>query len=111
MRQVLPFRAGDKADTENIKNGLKTIETRAGTVRYKDVKAGDTLVISCAGEKFEKTVKKVKHYDSIEALLTENDFKLIAPTAETVGDVYKMYASYPGYKDKIAKYGIMAFYL
>ncbi len=42
---VLRFRVVDKDNFLEIENGLKVVETRAATPKYREVKTGDTLVI------------------------------------------------------------------
>jgi ASC-1-like (ASCH) protein len=106
----LVFRKGDSS-FEAIRDGRKTVETRAASVRYAGIQKGDTLVMCCGRDKFEKTVKHVRHFGSIDDLLAEVPMVLVNPDAESKQDIYKMYQSYPGYEQKIAQHGLMAVYL
>ncbi len=106
-RLVLRFRAVDKDNFEEIRSGVKSIETRAATDKYRKIVKGDTLLIVCGKEKLEKKVKKVKIFKSLKALPR----KKIMPWTKSFAEMQTAYYSYPGYKDKIKKHGVIAFYL
>ena len=53
-KYTLRFRKTDKGIFNDIKHGLKTIETRAATDRFRPIKAGDILIFVCGKERFEK---------------------------------------------------------
>ena len=105
----LKFNASNKAIFDCIKDGSKPVETRAATSKYKNLKAGEVVTFSCAGETFTKTITKVTHFDSIEALLKKYKPEMINPKLATKEEIVKMYHSFPGYKEKIAGAGIVAF--
>lgn len=92
----------------DIKSGKKTIETRAATKRYGQIKAGDMLVLICGKEKFEKEVKKARIFKTIRALVKVHPIKTIMPGLKTEEELRGEYYSYPDYKDKIKKYGLIA---
>lgn len=108
MKHRLIFRASDKAEFQALVEGRKSIETRAATPKYRKVEVGDTLVISCGGEQIEKTVRHVSIYDSIDSLLANEKLAEIMPLAKDEAEARKAWHSYPGYDEKIAKYGIVA---
>jgi len=105
---ILKFRAIDKDIWQAIKIGKKRVETRAATVRYRNMKAGDIVIFSCQQQKFERQVKKVKIFKSIIALLKNYKVKDINPNFSTTQELVKMYSSFSRYKEKINKYGIIA---
>ena len=108
---TLRFRAVDKEIFDQIKDGSKPVETRAATVKYGPIEAGDELVFSCGGEKFSKKILKKEHYKSIDAMVKKIPFQKIMPDVGSVAEMKKIYASYSGYKQKIQEFGIFAFYL
>jgi ASC-1-like (ASCH) protein len=108
---TLRFRAVDKADFEAVRKGTKSVETRAATVRYKPIEAGDTLVFVCAGKKFSKKISKKEHFKSIDAMVKKISYKKIMPSVGSIEEMKEVYDSYPGYKEKIQKFGILAFHL
>ncbi len=108
---TLRFAKGNLTTFNHIKAGRKTVETRAGTVRYISIHKGDTLILSCAGKKIKKTVKKVTHFKTITALLKKYNPSLINPGVTTQKGMEAMYYAYPGYKEKIKEFGILAFEL
>lgn len=93
---------------KSIISGKKKVETRAATVRYKSVKAGDTLILICGKEKIRKKVKKANIFKSIEQLLKRYNIQDIHPGVKTKEELQDIYYSFPGYREKIKKYGIIA---
>ncbi len=108
---LLRFRAVNKDTFEALKSGSKKVETRAGTVKNTKIKVGDTLKFVCGKNSFEKDVAKVEHFKNIKALLKTYKPKDINPNLRTEGETIDMYYSYPNYREKIKKYGLVAFRL
>ena len=84
------------------------METRAATERYQNIKAGDVIILVCGKEIFQKKIKKVKIFKSIKSLIKTYPIKKIMPGMTTEKELRGAYYSYPGYKEKIKKYGIIA---
>ena len=105
------FREVDRARFEEVRNGPKTIETRAATEKYQAVKVGDELTFACGGDTFTKKVVKIYHWPSAEAMLAEVPLSKVMPDLETLAQVHARYASYPGYEEKIKQFGILGFEL
>jgi ASC-1-like (ASCH) protein len=105
---TLRFRSVNKKIFDAIRAGKKKVETRAATVRYRKIKKGDTLIFSCGKLRFEKKVKNAKVYKNIPALLKKYSFKTINPFVKSASELEKMYYSFPGYREKIKKFGIIA---
>lgn len=110
-RYILPIRGVDRDIYELIKSGKKKIETRAGSPKYKDIKDGDTIIFRCGKDSFERTAIKVKIFKSVEHLLKVYNYKDIDPRALGAAELKKLYNSFSGYKEKIKKFGIIAFEL
>ena len=108
---MLNIREGDRIIFDMIKSGEKSIETRAGTVKFRNVAVGDTLVIKCGKDRFEKEVVDIYTFKSIEELLDTLDLKEIMPQVKSVSEAEKIWYSFSGYKEKIEKYGLVAFRL
>ncbi len=105
------FRAVDRDGFEAIRSGFKPIETRAASPKYRNVVAGDSLVITCVKDKFTKRVKSVRHFPSLDSMFAELEIKKIDPFSSTVEEAKRRYDSFPGYKQKLAEFGIIAFEL
>lgn len=105
----LPIRASDRHIFLAIKNGSKSVETRAGG-RY-NIKEGDFIEFSCGKEKLRKKVKNLMAFKSIEETVKAIDFKKIMPFAESIEEVKKVYYSFPNYKERIEKFGLITFEL
>ena len=105
---ILRFRAVDKDNFNEIKDGLKTVETRAATIRYTNIQKGDVLVIVCGKQRINKEVKRVRQFKTIESMFKAIPFKKIMPSIHSADDARKIYYSYPGYKAKIKKSGLVA---
>lgn len=105
---ILRFRVVDRDNFNEIKDGLKTVETHAASTRYRDIKKGNILVIVCGKQRITKLVKRVRRFKTIESMLKTIPLKKIMPSVKSAADVHKVYYSYPGYKEKIKEFGLMA---
>lgn len=110
-KHILKIREVDKIVFDSIKNKEKTIETRANTEKYQKIKKGDILIFTCGNEKIEKEVKLIKYFKSINQMVKMIDFKKIMPFVNSIEEMKNVYYSFPKYKEKIKKFGLVAFYL
>lgn len=110
-KYILKIRQVDKVVFDEIKNGSKTIETRAATDKYRGIQEGDILVFACGDEKLEKMVDKVDIYKSIDEMIRAIDFKSVMPFVDSIDEMKKVYFSFPNYKEKIKTFGLVAFKL
>lgn len=94
-----------------IKTGKKKIETRAATDKYIIVKRGDILKFACGKSSFEKKVRKIEHFSSLDSLFKKYKPSQINPKFKTKKEAVRKYHSFPNYKQKIKHFGIMAFTL
>ena len=108
MKYILRFRATDKKNFLELKDGLKSVETRAATERYRKVAKGDVLVIVCGKAQIEKKVKRVRIFKSIGLMIKAIPYRRIMPSAASVAIMKKAYAGYPGYTEKLKKFGVVA---
>ncbi len=108
-KHILKIRGTDKFVFDSIKKGEKTIETRAATPRYRKIETGDVLVFSCAGEKLEREVKKVSLFKNVDDMAGKIDYKKVQPFSGSLDEVKKVYYSFPGYREKIKGFGLIAF--
>lgn len=107
-RYTLRFRAVNKDIFLDIKSGKKTVETRAATEKYKNIKDGDMVVLVCGKERFEKKIRKAKIFKSIASLVKNYSLKSIMPNISSAKELEQAYYSYPNYGEKIKKYGLIA---
>lgn len=105
---VLRLRAADKEIFDAIKTGNKKVETRAATKKYKNIQAGDIVVFVCDKKKFRKTVKRVRHFRSVSAMLKVYKVKDIMPKLRTKKELEAAYHGYPHYREKIKRSGLVA---
>lgn len=108
---TLPFAKDNLETWKLIKNGKKAVETRAGGPKYIGIQTGDTLIFSCLGKKFSKTITKVSHFKTISAMLKKYKPSEINPNVSTAKELQVMYDSFPGYKERLKEFGILAFEL
>ncbi len=107
----LKIRAVDKDIFDAIKSGRKRIETRAATENYRKIGKGDTIVFVCGKKSLKKKIAGVKSYKSIGAVFKDYKIKDIFPSLSTIGEARRAYFSFPGYRDKIKKYGLISWRL
>lgn len=110
-RLVLRFREVDRDKFLAIKDGRKSIETRAATVKYAGLKAGDSVVAMCGKDTVEKQIKEARLFNSLEEMFAVYEMNRILPGVTTLQDAQKIYYSFPSYKEKINEYGIIALVL
>ena|SRR3989338_3132102 len=108
---TLRFRAVDKDNFDEVRNGTKAIETRAGTIKYQHIEVGDTLTFICEKNRLMKKVVKKFHWASIDTMVGEINFKKIMPSVESIDEMKKIYMSYPDYENKIKEHGLLGFEL
>ena len=108
MRYNLKFNVINMPNFEAIRVGRKTVETRAATKKYQNIKAGDILVLTCGNKKLLKTVKRARVFKTISALFKKYKVGSVNPWLKTIKEAEEMFYSYPGYKEKIEKYGLIA---
>jgi ASC-1-like (ASCH) protein len=108
---TLRFRAADKKNFDEVKNGIKSIETRAGTIKYQPIEIDDMLTFVCGKEKCSKKIIKKFHWKSINAMVKEINFKKVMPSVKSVDEMKKAYSSYPDYEMKIKEFGLLGFEL
>lgn len=107
----LGFREENRDIFEAIRDSRKKVETRAATKRYQKIESGDLIKFICGKDYFEKKVKKVRLFKNIPKLLKKFKPDQINPKCKTKEELTKMYYSFPNYKEKIKKYGLIAFEL
>lgn len=108
-KHILTIRGTDRQFFELIKFGEKTIETRAATDKYRRIKAKDILIFKCGKNKLEKAVTRVHHFRTIEDLAGSLDLRKIMPFVSSIKQAKLVWYSFPGYQEKIRKYGLVAF--
>lgn len=108
---TLRFRQVDRNNFEEVRDGSKSIETRAATIKYRPIEVGDTLTFVCGKDRFIKTISKKYHWAGIDEMLKEVPLKKVMPSVSSVEDMKKTYASYPGYDLKIRELGLLGFEL
>lgn len=106
---TLRFRVVDKDNFNEIREGLKWVETRAATDKYKNIQEGDTLTFVCGKDKIIKKVERVNIFKSIPAMLRKYKRTDVMPSTRSLIEMKRIYYSYPGYKEKIKKYGLVSF--
>ncbi len=107
----LVFREVDKARFEEVQDGTKPIETRAGTEKYQEIEVGDKINFVCGDDSFAKEVVKKYHWPTPEAILEEVSLAKVMPGLHSIEEVWARYASYPNYVEKIKEFGILGFEL
>lgn len=106
-KHILRFRSINRDIFNAIKSGKKKIETRAGSMKYRSISKGDIAVLVCSKSKFEMKINLVQKFSSIKALLRKYKPFDINPKIKTAAELQKMYSSFPGYDQKIRKYGLV----
>ena len=110
-KYVLKIRKVDSKFLDLIRSGQKTIETRAAIKKYQKIKVSDVLRFVCGKKSIEKKVLEIQHFKTINVLLKNLDLKKIMPHVSSPDQAKKIWFSFPNCKEKIQKYGLLAFKL
>lgn len=94
-----------------IQRGIKKVETRAVTERYRDFVTGEAIQFVCGKQHFKRTIRCVKFFKTIAALAEHYSVRQIHPRCKTISELRRVYYSFHGYREKIKKYGLVAFEL
>jgi len=108
---TIRFRAVNRDIFLAIKNGTKKIETRAAMKKYQKIQKGDVLVFVCGKNKFKKQIKSTEHFHSVRSLVKKYKPNAINPNAHSEKELSEMYDKFPGYREKIKEFGIIAWEL
>lgn len=110
---VLRIRAEDRIVFNQIKSGRKKVETRALGGRFDKVFRGDILLFLCGKSRLKKPVRKVLKFRSIKAMLKEINSQRIWPHLKhpSLKEIEEIYHTYPDYKERIQKHGLVAFWV
>lgn len=108
---ILKFREQNRDIFEAIRTGKKKIETRAATPKYRAIRVGDTVELVCGDERFTKTIGSVELFKTVDALTKTYAPRDINSSVRTNEELAAMYLSFPGYKEKLQQYGIVAWKL
>ncbi|NQU82582.1 MAG: hypothetical protein HQ539_01405 [Parcubacteria group bacterium] len=76
---ILKIREIDRVVFDSIKNGEKTVETRACTDKFRKIEKDDVLVFVCGDSRLEKQVLEIDYYKSIDEMTKVLDFKKVMP--------------------------------
>jgi len=55
------------------------VETRAASEKYRNIQSGDSVVLVCGKDRFQKKVKKAKIFTTVRSLLRSYNLKRIMP--------------------------------
>lgn len=111
---VLRMRVVDRAIFLAVTNGTKTLETRAlndptRTRSYSGITRGDSVVFMCGKKRARMRVGRVARYRSVAGLLRAEPYRRIAPWVVSRKEAAAMYDTFPGYRERIKKFGIICF--
>lgn len=105
---ILRFRAVNKDIFEAIRDGRKEVETRSASPKFHNIKSGDIIKCVCGTDSFKKKVKKAQIFRTIPEMLRKYKIKQIHPFVNSQKELEKVYCSFPNYREKIKKYGLIA---
>jgi len=111
---VLRMRAVDRSIFMAVKNGTKSLETRAlndpkRARSYSGITKGDSVVFVCGKKRVRMRVGRVARYRSVAGLLRTEPYRRIAPWTTSRKEAAAMYDTFPGYRERIKKFGIICF--
>lgn len=97
-----------------IRSGEKTIEGRVAAPIYKNIKAGDKLRFfyrTNAQDDVVCLVNRVSKYTTFKEMLIAEGVSNCIPGTSNLEKALKVYQTFPKYREKELKYGVLAFKL
>ncbi|MDD5251856.1 MAG: hypothetical protein PHT12_04465 [Patescibacteria group bacterium] len=91
-----------------IRDGRKKIETRAAIEKYRVISPGDRVLFTCGKERFTRRVTDVRRFRGVAALVRKYGVRRINPNVHTEKELQNLYRSFPGYREKLRKHGLIA---
>lgn len=98
----------------HIKAGRKTVEGRVATQMFKNIRAGDVLRFFYHHDQNDDVVCEVleaNRYSTFREMLEKEGTSECIPGMNRVEEGVRLYQGLPGYKEKEAKFGVIAFKL
>jgi|SRR3989338_7118140 len=115
---VLRIRTRNRIKFNAIKSGRKIIETRAlgktsSGKNFGKVAKFDWVIFICGKNKLKREVKKVQKFRSLEEMFNKLDMEEVIPYArnKSLRVVRARYFTFLGYKERIQKHGLIAFWI
>jgi ASC-1-like (ASCH) protein len=100
---------------ELVESGEKTMEGRVSEPsnpkkNYLLMNIGDTIIFECLETKRRTKTKVVykKHYKNVEECLNEQGLEKMLPGVNSIEEGINLYNNFPGYKERIKRFGIYA---
>src|SRR3990167_7356191 len=93
-----------------IKAGLKTVEGRPNSLKFKDLHPGDQISFTCivTNEVIVCCVQAMTVYASFFEMLQEQGLQNMLPGITTMEQGVAVYENFPGYKEKALVIGVLA---
>ncbi len=93
-----------------IKSGLKTVEGRLNSPKFKDLKPGMNISFTSVNtnETIVYTVEAMNVYANFTDMLQGESVDKMLPGITSLDEGVALYESFPGYKDEVKKVGALA---
>jgi len=94
-----------------IQNGQKTIEGRIDSFPVTQYRVGDKVRFFYKQNEDDDAICRItsiKRFSSFREMLEKTDFKACIPDARTLEEAVRIYDSIPGYREKAARFGVVA---
>ena len=93
-----------------IKIGLKIVEGRPNSLKFKDIAPGDKISFTCVSthEIIYCTVIAVTGYSNFYEMLDQQGLQNMLPGVNDIQQGVAVYENFPGYREKVKKYGAIA---
>ena len=93
-----------------IRQGIKPVEGRKNTHRYKKIKAGDVIEFTNGKESFKAIVTEVRQYASLEEYLEDVTIPKALPGLSSLEEALAVYHQWST-PEKINQYGFLGIFI
>lgn len=97
----------------NVKAGLKTIEGRLNSPRFKDLEPGNYITFYYNQDNVRVKVVKLEAYKNFDIMLKRVNLNKLNPKAEKQEEIIKVYRKPTGFytEEKEKEHGVLAIYM
>lgn len=93
-----------------LKNGLKKVEGRKASTKYRQIQAGDEILFRCGSHEFLSKVVKIDSFKSLDDYLLGVTIKEALPGIKTIEEAREIYYQWST-QEEIAENGFLGIWI
>jgi len=95
----------------SIMKGKKTVEGRINSSIFRRLSLGDTVTFFSRKSEVTVVINRVRRYSSFREMAEYEGVSALVPVITSVNDAVNLYRSFPRYREREGKFGVVALQL